>query len=128
MSAFSDCDSLKTVCYLGTLESRNHIDIDVFNHELKNAEWIYHKWSVHSYDDKLDTDCNECGAVREAIILGDLDRDGQITVADALVALRIAARMAYATDIDFRIGDLDEDWQISVADALAILRIAAKMS
>ena len=59
---------------------------------------------------------------------GDLDGDGEITVADALVALRIAARMAQATEQDMLIGDIDLDGEITVSDALAILRVAARMT
>lgn len=59
---------------------------------------------------------------------GDLDADGEITVADALAALRIAAKLAQATENDILIGDIDLDGEITVSDALAILRVAAKMA
>ena len=59
---------------------------------------------------------------------GDLDGDGEITVADALIALRIAARMAQATEQDMLIGDIDLDGEITVSDSLAILRVAARMA
>jgi len=59
---------------------------------------------------------------------GDFDGDGELTVADALAALRIAARMAESSDEAIAIGDIDADGEITVADALAILRVAAKMA
>jgi len=59
---------------------------------------------------------------------GDFDFDGKITVADALAALRIAAKMADETAEGIAIGDIDKDGTVTVADALAILRVAAKMS
>ena len=59
---------------------------------------------------------------------GDLDGDGEITVADALRALRIAARLVEATERDLRLGDVDNDGEITVADALRILRVAAKLA
>ncbi len=59
---------------------------------------------------------------------GDFDGDKKITVADALAALRIAAKMVECTDTDILIGDIDADKTITVADSLAILRVAAKMS
>jgi len=59
---------------------------------------------------------------------GDFDGDEELTVADALAALRIAARMAESSDEAIAIGDIDADGEITVADALAILRVAAKMS
>ena len=59
---------------------------------------------------------------------GDMDGDGSITVADALAALRIAARLVEPTGRDLRLGDTDGDGSITVADALAILRVAAKLT
>ena len=59
---------------------------------------------------------------------GDLDNDGEITVSDALRALRIAAKLAEATPEALRIGDVDGDGEITVSDALRILRVAAKLA
>ena len=58
---------------------------------------------------------------------GDFDKDGEITVADALRALRIAAKLVVPTEEDLAIGDVDNDGGITVADALKILRVAAKL-
>lgn len=54
----------------------------------------------------------------------DFNRDGVITVADALVALRFAAQMLTPDTLDIAVGDHDGDGEITVADALSILRIA----
>lgn len=59
---------------------------------------------------------------------GDFDFDGEITVADALAALRIAAKLVSEDDISILIGDIDADSHVTVADALAILRVAAKLT
>ena len=59
---------------------------------------------------------------------GDLDGDGEITVSDALIALRIAAKLADETEETIAIGDSDGDGHITVSDALAILRVAAKLA
>ena len=63
-----------------------------------------------------------------AFMYGDMDFDGEITVADALRALRIAAKLVKATDEDMLTGDVDGDDAITVADALKILRVAAKLA
>ena len=63
-----------------------------------------------------------------SLLKGDFDKDGIITVADALSALRIAAKIKAPVAEDFKIGDMDADGNITVSDALAILRIAAKMA
>jgi len=60
--------------------------------------------------------------------LGDPDNDGEITVADALAALRVAAKLAESTTEMLATCDIDGDGNITVADALAILRVAAKMA
>ncbi|MBO4584860.1 MAG: dockerin type I repeat-containing protein [Clostridia bacterium] len=61
-------------------------------------------------------------------IKGDMDGDGEITVADALKALRIAAKLVEPTAEDLALGDTDGDGEITVADALKILRVAAKLA
>ena len=79
--------------------------------------------------------CTICGETRMEIvpalgdrIKGDMDGDGQITVADALAALRIAARLVAETPEAVQICDTDGDGHVTVADALAILRVAAKLA
>ena len=55
-----------------------------------------------------------------AAVAGDVDRDGSVTVSDALKAMRIAARIdAYSSA-----ADVDGDGSVTVADALQILRCA----
>ena len=54
-------------------------------------------------------------------IKGDLDGDGEITVSDALRALRMAAQLA---EVDPE-ADVDGDGDVTVGDALKILRVAA---
>ena len=66
--------------------------------------------------------------VISGVIRGDLDGDGEITVADALAALRIAAKLAEETPQAVAIADSDGDGHITVADALAILRVAARLA
>ena len=63
-----------------------------------------------------------------SFVKGDLDKDGEITVADALAALRIAAKLAPETAASVEIGDTDGDGHVTVSDALAILRVAAKLA
>ncbi|MBO4934931.1 MAG: leucine-rich repeat protein [Clostridia bacterium] len=60
-------------------------------------------------------------------VKGDFDGDGEISVADALAALRIAAKLVAETPEAVETGDTDGDGHVTVADALAILRVAAKL-
>ncbi len=60
--------------------------------------------------------------------LGDLDRNNEITAADARLALRIAAKLDPVTDSKmFVIADVNVDSLITAADARKILRVAAKI-
>ena len=63
-----------------------------------------------------------------ASMKGDLDGDKEITVSDALRALRIAAKLVQPTEEDIATGDVDYDGEITVSDALKILRVAAKLA
>lgn len=58
---------------------------------------------------------------------GDPDGDGQITVSDALSALRVAARIVPETPELIATCDVDGDGTVTVSDALSILRVAARI-
>ena len=60
--------------------------------------------------------------------MGDMDKDDEISVNDALRALRIAAKLTEPSEEDLQIGDVDGDGEITVNDALKILRVAAKLA
>ena len=66
--------------------------------------------------------------IKSGLPKGDPDGDGQITVADALSALRVAARLATPSRDFIDCCDIDGDGAITVADALSILRVAAKLA
>lgn len=68
------------------------------------------------------------GLTASAAKKGDMDGDGTVTVADALIALRIASKLAEETPASLATGDTDGDKHVTVADALAILRVAAKLA
>lgn len=57
-------------------------------------------------------------------IIGDLDKSGAVTTADARIALKIAAGQMKATDELLVLGDVDEDEKITTADAKEILYMA----
>ena len=57
-------------------------------------------------------------------VKGDADGDGEVTVSDALLTLRAAARLFAPPEKVAAAVDLDGDGELTVADALAVLRIA----
>ena len=66
-------------------------------------------------------------SVESGRIKGDMDGDEEITVTDALAALRFSVRLAVPQAVDYAVGDMDGDGEITVTDALAILRMAAHL-
>ena len=57
--------------------------------------------------------------------IGDLDGDGDVTSADALMALRISAGLQESNENLLAVADIDGDGSITSADALGILRSSA---
>ena len=82
--------------------------------------------------------CTVCGtvvnereipALEPQYILGDANRDGKITAADARIALRISAKLDKIEDFNLPLAALDVigDKKLTAADARKILRISAKL-
>ena len=67
-------------------------------------------------------------AVGLDLMIGDADFDGEITVADALAALRIAVGFVAATPELATVCDVDFDGEVDVGDALAILRCSVGLA
>ena len=61
---------------------------------------------------------------RAAAAIGDIDGDGQVTAADARLALRYAVRLDAPTTTQRPVADADGDGDLTAADARLILRIA----
>ena len=65
--------------------------------------------------------------VTEMPAIADIDKDGEVTAADARLALRIAVRLDTVDDITKAAADVDGDDQITAADARLALRIAVRL-
>ena len=99
-----------------------------------NADGTYQTMHAKLIDGKLVfmTSHLSCYAIVEGYVegymRGDADGDGEITVSDALAALRIAAKLAEPVGNQTVTCDVDDDDEITVSDALMILRVAAKLA
>jgi len=62
------------------------------------------------------------------VVLGDVNGDGKVSVADATLALRFAVGMQKPTASQLQAGDLDGNGKIEVKEVTRILRYAVKLS
>ncbi len=61
------------------------------------------------------------------MLYGDMDADGSITANDALIVLRIAAKLVTPSETDLLKGNVDNEEGVDAGDALCILQKAAKL-
>ena len=66
-------------------------------------------------------------SAQETYLLGDVDTDGNITSADARLALRYAVKLDEYDDDQKLLADADKDGKLTSADARLILRVAVKL-
>jgi hypothetical protein len=71
---------------------------------------------------RLSTEIDAVSIVRPAMLPGDLDGDGAVDMADAVLAARIATGASEATDSQREAGDLTGDGQVTFADVSLLLR------
>jgi hypothetical protein len=58
------------------------------------------------------------------VVRGDVNGDGKVTTADALILLRIAVGLQQPTQQQLAAGDVDRSGKIDVRDAVRVLRAA----
>jgi hypothetical protein len=76
--------------------------------------------NVHDYGN--DNFCVDCG-VERPLVLGDADRDGEITTEDATELLKYIA--GYEAQVNHDCGDVNGDDIIDIGDAVLILQYIA---
>ncbi len=106
-----------------------------------------HNWSPWSTDENSKTksrNCLRCGQTEtidesnskskdnnendlREYLLGDVDKDGKITAADARLTLRIAVALEQTDDLGRLLSDADGDGNVTAADARLVLRVAVDL-
>ena len=76
---------------------------------------------------QLETFSNNTSIKRDIVVIGDLDNDGQVTVADARLVLRAAVKLDTLKGLSLLSANVDFVDDVSVADARAVLRVAVKL-
>ncbi len=69
----------------------------------------------------------EEGTDEPAILLGDMDLNGEVETTDARLILRISAGLEALTEENFSLGDMNADGVISVEDAVLALKAVTKV-
>ncbi len=64
------------------------------------------------------------GGEPQPTILGDVDGDGEVTIADALLVLRYCMGVQELTDAQLEVADINGDGEVSLDDAILLLRLA----
>ncbi|MBQ7962265.1 MAG: dockerin type I repeat-containing protein [Clostridia bacterium] len=102
------------------------------------GDWEVIKKAEVGVEGKEQRKCKSCGSTEERtipalenpdedILLGDVNKDGKITAADARLALRIAAKIDTPDDYQKVAANYNKDDKITAADARLILRKAARI-
>ncbi len=71
----------------------------------------------------------EIPPLAQPIVLGDMDKDGEVTIADVMEACKVMARESVGTDPtgdEIQRGDLDGDGEVTIADVMEICKILAR--
>lgn len=80
----------------------------------------------NNWDNKLQKDTSRTYRIRIIEpVMGDADLDGEITVADALKALRFAAELETPDEQHKKFGDVNKNGSLDADDALRILKYVA---
>ena len=114
---------------------------------LLNAALEDAKNHQHTYDNACDSDCNGCGATREAphrwenerddvcggcgatrdvVRLGDVNGDEKVDSTDARLTLQYAVKKIDETALDIAVADVNGDDKVDSTDARLILQYAVK--
>ena len=121
------------------LKAQTEIPKITADHKHTPGEWVVVKPAEIGVEGKEQKKCTGCGAVIEEraipalentgadIMIGDVNKDGKITAADARLALRISATLVTPTDYQKKAADMNGDGKITAADARKILRKSAQL-
>lgn len=79
----------------------------------------------HQYEDGICVNCGEHDP--DAVIKGDLDGDGEVTAADAVLLARFLADLIELDEKQLKAADIDDDGEITSADSVLLARFLAEL-
>ena len=123
-----------------TGQSAFYVQSMAYDHENGRLFWAQYKDAAVNCLYEIDVESAEtyaCGMIGNRVELcgmfipykaqyqnGDVDMDGRVTVADAVMTLRHAMGIIELSGQSLALADIDGDNTVNVADAVAIMRIA----
>ena len=129
MDTDTDTDSIDTDSD-NTDTDTDSIDTDSDNTNTDTDSMDTDSDNTDTDTDSMDTDSdnqNPTNPVKK-LKVGDVDGDGNITSADALLVLRKSVKLETFTDEQITAADVNKDGEINSADALFILRKSVKLT
>ncbi len=102
-------------------------DVSTTNTDTLVSEQTTHKEAVTEKEPEKATEPETEPFVFDEAKMGDIDKDGKVTSADARILLRCAVKLEKLSDELKIYGDFDKDGKITAADARTALRIAVKL-
>ena len=89
------------------------------------GKWLPILFLSNTNEVKQAQTCSTCNHVQEqtvAVMMGDINGDRQVSVADARLVLRKAVGLESFSEVQTKLADVDFDKKVTVADARCILR------
>lgn len=89
--------------------------------ELMDPEFLH---TYYLFPDSYVVQTVAVAPVESLVIPGDVDGDGEVSVGDALLALRAGMGLIELTDMQVEAADVNGDGEVTLSDALLVLRLA----
>ena len=111
---------------LFTLSAEGYTNIEMYLNELMGDPLVWAE-PVEATETPGPTETATPEPTEIAYLLGDVNDDGYVDSADALMVLKHAARLMELDETEQLAGNVNKDENIDAADALEILKYAAKL-
>ena len=116
------------IVYAVTTENKAPTDENLYTTTIPtgtNAGTYYVWYKVAGDENHLDTQVQSVAVTVEPVLFGDVNFDGIVDIADALMISRYDAELTELNEKQLFVGDVDGNGEVNIADALMISRYDA---
>lgn len=112
-----------------TVDFASYINETMFTRRNNDARFVFNNVSLPGFESEFTTGQQIIIGEKQytVVIPGDVIKNGKVSLADARMALRIAAKLESADNLSMCAADINMDGAITPADARIILRQAARL-